>query len=361
MDKFKRYVDIYWPVTTCTLRCHYCYITHQRLFDNALPKFKYSPETFRKGLSQERLGGVCLLNFGGGGETLLPPEMPAYIKAALEEGHYVNVVTNATVDRAFDEISSFPHELLERLFFKFSYHYLELKNKNLLERFFRNIHKVVDAGASFTLEITPTDELMPFIDEMKETALQNVGAIPHATIARDEHDHSIVPILSNLSPEDYYGVWSEAMKSELFDFKKTVFSQKRTEFCYAGDWSFHLHMATGQMRQCYCSLFSQNIFDDVTKPIKWKAIGHFCQEPHCYNAHGFLTFGTIPSFNAPTYDILRNRVRQDGTEWLNPKMKAYMAQKLGDNNKHYSVLKKSFVDTEMCLRILKRKLSRYIH
>ena len=40
MDKIKRFIDCYVPVTTCTLRCHYCYITHHRLFDNKLPTFK---------------------------------------------------------------------------------------------------------------------------------------------------------------------------------------------------------------------------------------------------------------------------------------------------------------------------------
>ena len=128
MDKMKRFIDIYVPVEACTLRCHYCYITHHRLFANKLPKFKYDVDTFRKALSKERLGGTCLLNFCGGGETLLPPEMPRYIKAVLEEGHYVMVVTNATIDKAFDEIASFPKELLSRLFFKFSYHYLSISS-----------------------------------------------------------------------------------------------------------------------------------------------------------------------------------------------------------------------------------------
>ena len=118
MEKMKRFIDVHVPVTTCTLRCHYCYITHNRLFDNKLPLFKYDVETVRRALSKERLGGVCMFNMCGGGETLLPPEMPSYIRALLEEGHFVMVVTNATVDRAFDELSRFPKELTERLFFK---------------------------------------------------------------------------------------------------------------------------------------------------------------------------------------------------------------------------------------------------
>ena len=113
----KRFIDVWVPVTTCTLRCHYCYITHHRLFDSKLPKFKYSPETFRKGLSKERLGGVCMFNLCGGGETLLPPEMPKYIRALLEEGHYVMVVTNATVDKAFNEMSEWNFLNINFLFF----------------------------------------------------------------------------------------------------------------------------------------------------------------------------------------------------------------------------------------------------
>jgi len=57
MDKIKRYVNLYIPVTTCTLRCHYCYITHHRLFGGPLPELKYSAEQVRKALSKARLGG----------------------------------------------------------------------------------------------------------------------------------------------------------------------------------------------------------------------------------------------------------------------------------------------------------------
>ena len=71
-----------------------------------------------------------MFNLCGGGETLLPPEMPDYIRALLDEGHYVMVVTNAMVDHSFDVMEKWPKEILERLFFKFSYHFLELKKRN---------------------------------------------------------------------------------------------------------------------------------------------------------------------------------------------------------------------------------------
>lgn len=358
MEKLKRFIDIYVPVTTCTLRCHYCYITHHRLFDGPLPKFKISPDDFGKALSHDRLGGVCMLNLCGGGETLLPPNMPSYIKALLKEGHYVMVVTNATVDRAFDEIERFPKEYLERLFFKFSYHYLELKKKGLLNRFFNNIRRMRDAGASFTLEATPSDELIPYIDEMKNVAIQEVGACNHVTVARDEHNMSKLPILTKMSRDDYYNTWS-SFNSEFFEYKFSVFQEKRTEFCYAGDWTLWLDMGTGILHQCYCSLFSQDIFCNLEKPIVFKAIGHHCQQPHCYNAHAFLTFGAIPQHQSPTYATIRNRICIDGTEWLKPRMKDFMSQKLVQNNEEYGEEKKKAIDRQMRMLQLKKTINRY--
>ena len=135
-DILKRFIDCYVPITTCNLRCHYCYITQQRKFDAKIPEFKYSAEYVAKALSKERLGGTCCLNFCGGGETLMPKEMVPIIKALLREGHYVMVVTNGTLSHRFDEITEFPPELLERLFFKFSFHFFELKRLNIMDKFY---------------------------------------------------------------------------------------------------------------------------------------------------------------------------------------------------------------------------------
>lgn len=354
MDSIKRYIDCYVPVTGCTLRCHYCYITQHRLFDAGLPKFNYSPEHVRKALSRERLGGTCLINLCGGGETLLPPEIVAYIRALLEEGHYVMVVTNATVSKRFDEIAQFPAELTERLFFKFSYHYTELKKRNLLDRFFANIKKVRDAGCSFTLEATPSDEWIPYIDEMKQAAIDNVGAVCHITIARDERDPEKLPILTSLSREVYEKTW-RSFESAIFDYKLTIFEQKRKEFCYAGDWSFYLNLATGSMTQCYNTHYTQNIFEDTNKPIKFLAIGKYCKEHHCYNGHSFIVLGDIPCLQSPTYAELRNRICSDGSEWLKPKMKHFMSTKLWQSNKEYSPLKKMATNCIIKTIILKEK------
>lgn len=338
MDKIKRYGEIYIPVTTCTLRCDYCYITQNRLFEGPLPKTNYSPKFVRQALSMERLGGPCLLNMCGGGETLLAPHITDYIRELLEEGHYVSIVTNATTTKRFEEMAEFPRELLAHLFFKFSYHYTQLKERGLIEIFFRNIRMMRDAGASFTLEATPSDEWIPYIEEMKQVAIDNVGAISHITVARDQRNPKKLPILTSMSKEDYIKTWS-VFNSKLFTYKMSIFEVKRNEFCYAGAWSFWLNLFTGDMRQCYKSNFNQNIYEDLNRHIDWRPIGNNCQEHHCYNGHSFITLGCIPeliSDNTPTYAEERDRICNDGTEWLQPDMKYFMSSRLYESNEQYN-------------------------
>lgn len=355
MEKIKRFIDLYIPVESCTFRCHYCYITHHRKFDNKLPILKYSAEQVRAGLSKDRMGGPCLINMCGGGETLLPPPITKYIRVLLEEGHYVMVVTNASVTKRFEEIAQFPPELMKRLFFKFSYHYLELKKRGMLERFASNVKMMSDAGASYTIEATPSDELIPFIEEMKDFSIKHFGAITHVTVARNEAAKGNLPILTNLSHEDYEKTWN-SFKSEFFHYKFSIFNKKRTEFCYAGDWSFVINVGTGMMQQCYCSYYKQNILDDPTKPIKFIPVGNNCNQYHCYNGHAFLCLGDIPEHDAPTYATIRNRICADGSEWLKPEMKSFMSSKLKESNREYSDSEKKDVNKKIKLLMFKKKI-----
>lgn len=339
MDKIKRYIECHVPVTTCTLRCSYCYITQHRLFEGPLPEFRYSPEHVRKALSKERLGGICLINLCGAGETLLAKEVVEYARAFLEEGHYVMIVTNGTISKRFDDFASFPDNLKKHLFFKFSYHYLEFKKRGLFDVFFNNIRKVRDAGCSFTLELTPSDDAIPYIDEIKQRAIAELGAPNHVTIARDERTKNRLPMLTHLSRQDYIDTW-KTFNSALFDYKLTIFGHKRKDFCYAGDWSFCVNLATGKMKQCYRSYYRTDIFRDISKPIPFRAIGNCCKEQHCYNGHSLIVLGDIPSQSTPTYAELRNRQSLDGSEWLRPEMKSFMSSKLKESNTEYTLWKK---------------------
>jgi len=220
-ETIKRFIDISIPVTTCTLRCPYCYITQHRLFEGSLPELPYSAEHIQKALSRERLGGICLINICGDGETLLPPKIIEYIQVLLEEGHYVSVVTNATTTQRFQEISNFPKALFSRLFFKFSYHYIELKKRDLLETFFANIVLMRNLGCSFTLETVPYDELKPYTDELISLAIEKVGALPHCTVARNASDPDKLPVLTAMTQEEYIKTW-DVFHSSLFEYKYSI-------------------------------------------------------------------------------------------------------------------------------------------
>ena len=266
------------------------------------------------------------------------------------------IVTNATVTSAFTKIAQWPHSLTGHLFFKFSYHYMQLKERNLLDVFFNNVCLMRDVGCSFTLEATPSDEMIPYSDEMIQKAIEYVGAMNHITVARDERNPNELPILTELSPEEYTMTWNK-FHSELFTYKMSIFGQKRNEFCYAGAWSLYLNFQTGDATQCYSSFFKQNIFSNPKDEIKWMPIGNNCKEMHCYNGHAFLVLGLIPELKTPNYAELRNRKSKDGTEWLQPEMKAFMQTKLYESNEEYTPWQKIKANYEMAKLLYQQNLN----
>jgi hypothetical protein len=325
-DRIKRYLDCHIPVTRCNLRCSYCYVTQELKYSNSIPCFEYQSDYVAKALSRKRLGGVCLVNLCGAGETTLVPELPEIIRALLQEGHYVSVVTNGTIRKFFDEIFKFPTELLSRLFIKFSFHYLELVRLRLLDLFFNVIDEVRKAGASFSLELTPFDDLVPHIPAMQQVCLDRVGAMCHVTVARNERLDDW-PILTNYSKDDYYAIWSQ-FDSKMFEYKMSVFGLKQTDFCYAGENALAVDLYTGIVRQCYRLKIID--YKNIEEPINFEPVGVNCPDPHCVTCHAVMTLGCMPSSSSEknlTYAETRNRVCVDGSEWLTPKMKAFMSTK----------------------------------
>lgn len=354
MDKIKRFIDCIIDTETCNLRCHYCYIAQLGKFNKKITKFGHSKDEIRKALSQKRLGGPCLINLCAGGETLLSDEIIPVVTELLKEGHYIMIVTNGTLTNRFKEIAKLDPELLSRLFFKFSFHYLELVRLNWLDKFFDNIQLIRHAGASFTVEITPSDELIPYIEDVKKISMDKLGALPHITIGRDDRTKKI-EVLTEAPFADYKKIWGQ-FHSNLFAFKSQIFYQKRKEFCYAGDWSIYLNLTTGDVKQCYCGRIIDNIYKNIDESIKFEAIGNHCTYPHCYNGHAFLALGDIPDLEEAkkySYADLRNRKDRYG-EWLTPTMKSFMGTKLYKNNQEYNKEKKKKVN-----RYSKVKLMRY--
>jgi hypothetical protein len=330
MDKLKRFIDCLIPNDSCVLRCSYCYVGQVHKFSDKIVTFKHSSSFIRQALSIERLGGVCLINMCSAGETLLSPGLIDIVEALLEEGHYVMMVTSGVLTERFKNYAKLERALLRRLMIKFSFHYMQLKERNLLDKFFSNFTLMREAGCSCGLELVPHDELIPYIDEVKKICLERAGALCHLTVARDITKREIAH-LSRYSFDEYKSIWG-VFDSKLFDFLTTIFYKKRREFCYAGDWTGLLNLDTGDLLQCYEGKALGNIFKNINNPINFSPIGYNCKMPHCFNGKAFLTLGTIPELDTPSFDEMRDRVDSIYGPWLKPEMKNFMSQRLKDNN-----------------------------
>jgi hypothetical protein len=300
-------------------------------FQGEQANFCYPPEHIGKAFSKERLGGACFFNLCADGETLLTKRIDEYLKAIVEQGHYIEIVSNMTVTPVIDRILTWDKDLLERTEFKCSFHYLELKNKGLLDVFADNVNRSWASGASASVEITPADELIPHIDECTAFSMKRFGALPQLTIARNDATIRL-EYLTKLSREEYRKVWSR-FDSPFWRFKTAIFKKRRKEFCYSGAYSLFVNLATGKTGQCYICWHRQNIFEDLSKPIEFLPVGRCCQ-PHCYNGHALLTMGMIPGKFADMRfgSNIRDRVRSDGTHWLNEKLRAFFDGRCDENN-----------------------------
>ena len=328
----KRFIDIHVPISRCNLKCHYCYVAQENSFGTEKTEFLYSAEHIAKALSKERLGGICHFNMCGIGETLIPEEMIEITRRLLEQGHYILIVTNGTLTKRFEEFTKFPEDLRKRLGFKMSFHYLELKNRNLLNVFINNVKIIKQAGISYTIEMTPSDELEPYIDEIKQVCMDNFGALCHVTIPRDMTKKDIV-LLSRHTLEEFIKIWG-IFDSDMMRFKASTWNVKRKEYCYAGKWSGLLNIGNGDFSACYESKITQNIFENIDKPIKFIAIGKKCKVAHCYNSHSFLALGNIPEIRTTLYSQERNRVDiRDNSTWLSNEMNEFLSHRLEDYNK----------------------------
>ena len=184
------------------------------------------------------------------------------------------------------------------------------------------------------LEFVPTDELIPYIDEMKEFSLSHFGALPHLTIARDDRTEEI-GYLTKLTMEEYDQVWSQ-FNSSFWEFKKSIFGIRENRFCYAGKWSCYINLTNGNTLPCYFGNSMGNVFEDPDSVFPEMPVGK-CELAHCYNGHVYMTFGIVPGATTVGYGDIRDRLRTDGTHWLQPELKAFFNTKLNKANKQLSI------------------------
>lgn len=355
-NKIKKILLFAIPTSICNFRCTYCYLG-QRLnsYQGLQAEMRYSPEQIAYACRPERIGGLAYMNFCAEGETLLHKDIDLYVKALTERGHYAEIVTNLTITPVLEKILSWPANLRARTEFKCSFHYMELKKRGLLQTFADNVHKIWDAGASANIEITANDELVPYLDEVKEFSMKNFGALPHITIARDDRTRGI-DYLTSLPMDEYDKIWG-SFDSDMFKYKKTVFGVRQTRFCYAGIWSVNINMSTGDASTCYWGYPLGNVFENPDEPFPVRATAR-CKLPHCFNAHMFLTWGLIPGANNVTYADIRNRKTTygGGGNWLQPSLLEFYGSKLEESNERLTPVQEKMQYTLSLLGDIARKL-----
>ena len=358
---------LYIPISICNNHCEYCFINHTNSWEEEKEQFKYSVQQMLQALTKDRLGGTCLINLTAKGETLLYKDIVPLVKGLLEEGHYVEIITNGTVTKVIDQLLDFPETYQDRLFFKISYHYREMLGKKKENQFWKNVERIKTSRCSFSLELMPYDGLNDCVDDIVNQCVSHVGAPCHATVGRDDSDKE-KRLLTNLSRKEYEKIWDK-LDSQMFKLKMNLFGVKRKEFCYAGKWSIIVDIASGKAGQCYGRPFTQNIFKDPYKPIEFFPVGYTCLQPFCFNGHSHIALGMIPDVDAPTYEKVRNRTCLDGTEFLKESCKEFFSQKLYNNNRQYKPIEKiliTFITPFYLIKTLlydikdnKRKLVKY--
>ena len=172
----------------------------------------------------------------------------------------MEIVSNMVLTKKLEPLLEIGPEVLSHVEFKCSLHYLAFEKKGLLKRFADNVSAAWVAGASCNVEITPSDELVPRIPDVKEYFMENFGALAHLTIVRNDA-MSGIDRLTEL-PCDKYLSASNQFDSPFFDFMNTIFGVKQTGFCQAGAWMYHATMNTGDARQCYKGRKIGNVFEN---------------------------------------------------------------------------------------------------
>lgn len=335
MPKIKRFFECMLPVSVCNIKCSYCYLVQQNRRAMKMEDFPCPAEQIVYALRQERVGGTCLFNLCGVGETMVQPNLLPLVKGLLEEGHFVSITTNGTLSNKYDELISACGDNIRQLHIAFSFHYIELLNRGWIDRFFDNVGKMRSSGASILVQFNLCDDYVPHLDEIKRLCLEKVGAYPQVALTRNEKTRPM-SIMTAGTPEEYYQI-GRSFQSPLFDFTFTNFMVKREEYCYAGEWSGVLDMKTGILKKCYMEPGGFDILEDPNRPIPFIPVGCDCHNTYCVNSSHFMSLGVIPELNTPSYAQLRNRPEAG---WYTPEMEEFLNSKLSESNKQHGRMRK---------------------
>jgi hypothetical protein len=302
----------------------------------------------KKALSVERLGGTCMFNMVAQGETLLFGQLKELIEMVTSLGHYARIVTNGTLTEPLKKLMDMPTSSQEKLVIKFSTHYLELKKRGLLDKYFDNIKMIRDNNVAFSVELCASDEFVPYIDEIKAACIENVGAIPHIVELRNQEIPGY-PRLTKMEINEYQNIW-QSFDSPLFNYETRNYEKYQNKFCYGGEYGMVFSWQTGEVSSCSCEGNKRifNIFENPEEPLNFVAVGRNCPSAHCFTNYMWSVFaGNYDDYPMPTYAEERDRTTPDGRHWLTPIFREVYSQRCSQFHNPYSEDKSFFVDLLM--------------
>lgn len=269
----------------CNLKCDYCYLS-QADYKNDVggTTLRYPMEHIKKAFSKERIG-TCSIEIKGDGETFLPSDVVPLITTLLEEGHYVQVITNGTLTDKIKQLVEWVKTVKKEEYLKFhvSLHYLELKRLNLLDEFAETINYLKMMNVGVEINLTVGGSYIPVIDDIQEYCAKKLEIRPKFNMALDlKKDGTIEILTGKYSVEEYYSAVKRLECDELFEERWENFNSKNEYFCYAGKWAFTLDMTTGLTTQCLANDANKfNFFEYVDKELPLEAVGFRCKKPYC--------------------------------------------------------------------------------
>lgn len=332
------------PIFDCNLHCRYCFVTQAHLAEGR-ETVRLDADLLAQSLSVKR-AGLSLVNLCGHGETLLHPDIVPVVRELLAAGQFVAVVTNCTVTKRVEELCALPAGMRERLFLKASFHYEELHRRKMLDRYFGNIFRLRQAGISYSIEIVASDSLAPMVPDIISLFQERGEPLPQVLESRESISGSIGR-LTELSISEHTALWSQ-FHSPLFDGMQALWGVRRREFCYAGEYSVAVNLASGEMIQCNERRALQNIYQNLDEPLYFCAVGRNCQLTHCYISYVWQGLcGNVRGLKFPSYDSQRNRIMSDGSEWLSPAVKRAYSEMIGRKAGYYSKRKEHIVSALM--------------
>lgn len=303
IEKVSRAITVYVNGNTCNLQCPYCYVKNSHPNENPEPmRLNYPLDQMIRAFNPERLGGIAEVTVIGSAETLLAKEVVPFVHGLLHYGHIVAVVSNATLSTRIDELLDCPKEDLKNLILKASFHYEELKKRELLSVYFQNIKKTIFSGASAFPFVVISPEYSKHLKEIGELITANLGIKAHCSPCNSINNEFDLRFHSEFDPQpteelmqtiDCYfdtRLYRECVRYKEVDVQNT--------FCYAGRWSLGIDMATGVTYKCHnFRMDSENFYKDVDKPYQWgEPIGMSCAIESCCLQYNFYSENLLPDF-----------------------------------------------------------------